>query len=65
MKIFVAIIVGLVGGFILGVALSSFIGILGMTVLSQPLGIKYLSYITAFICAIVLPVLEYKKQVKQ
>lgn len=65
MKIFVAIIIGLIGGFILGVALSSFIGILGMTVLSQPLGIKYLPYITAFICAIVLPVLEYKKQVKQ
>lgn len=65
MKIFVAIIIGLIGGFILGVALSSFLGIFGMTVLNQPLGIKYLPYITAFICAIVLPVLEYKKQVKQ
>ena len=40
MRIFIAIIVGLLGGFILGVALSSFIGILGMTILSNHLGLN-------------------------
>ncbi|MCU9595739.1 DUF5957 family protein [Caldibacillus thermolactis] len=65
MRIFIAIIVGLLGGFILGVALSSFLGIFGMTMLNQPIGIKFLPYYTALLCAIVLPILEYRKVIKK
>lgn len=60
MRIFIAIMVGLTGGFLLGIALSSFIGILGMFLFNEPIGIKYLSYVTAIICAIVVPVIDQK-----
>ena len=61
MRIFIVIIVGLIGGFILGIALSSFIGMIGVTVFDKPMGIKYLPYLTSFICAIVVPMIEYKR----
>jgi hypothetical protein len=62
MREFTAIIVGLIGGFILGIALSSVLGIFGVFVLGQPLGIKFLPYFTAVICAIVLPIIEAKRK---
>jgi hypothetical protein len=61
MRTFLAIIVGLIGGFILGIALSSFIGIIGMTIFGEPMGIKFLSYYTAIICAIVVPIMDRKR----
>ncbi len=61
MKIFIAMIVGLIGGFILGIALSSFIGVIGVAVFDKPMGIKYLPYLTSFLCAIVVPMIEYKR----
>ncbi|WP_404450997.1 DUF5957 family protein [Virgibacillus necropolis] len=64
MRTFLAILVGLFGGFILGIALSSFIGILGMTFLGEPIGIKFLSYYTAFICAVLVPILDQKSRNK-
>jgi uncharacterized membrane protein YeaQ/YmgE (transglycosylase-associated protein family) len=60
MRIFLGILVGLIGGFVLGIALSSFIGVLGMILFNEPLGIKYLSYFTAIICAVVVPMIDQK-----
>ncbi|SES90275.1 hypothetical protein SAMN05421676_10266 [Salinibacillus kushneri] len=60
MRIFLGILVGLIGGFVLGIALSSFIGILGMMIFNEPMGIKYLSYFTAMICAVVVPIMDQK-----
>ncbi|MBY7145103.1 hypothetical protein KFZ56_18965 [Virgibacillus sp. NKC19-3] len=60
MRVFIAIIVGLIGGFILGIALSSFIGVLGMLLFNEPIGIKFLSYFTAIICAVVVPIIDQK-----
>lgn len=62
MRTFIAIIVGLIGGFVLGIALSSFIGIVGMMVYDEPVGIKYLSYYTAILCAILVPVIDLKSR---
>ncbi|MBW8351270.1 hypothetical protein K0H71_17775 [Bacillus sp. IITD106] len=60
MKIFTSILAGVVGGFILGIALSSMIGTFGMVFLNQPIGIKFLPYITALLCAIVVPMWSKK-----
>ncbi|SER02982.1 DUF5957 family protein [Piscibacillus halophilus] len=62
MNIFIAILIGLIGGFIIGIALSSFIGIIGMMLFNEPLGVKYLPYYTAFLCAIILPIWGYKSR---
>src|SRR5699024_6508692 len=47
MRIFFGILVGLIGGFVLGIALASFIGVFGIILFNEPMGIKYLSYFTA------------------
>ncbi|MFE8696614.1 DUF5957 family protein [Cytobacillus sp. FJAT-53684] len=60
MRTLLAIIVGAVGGFILGIALSSFIGIIGMILFDQPIGIKFLPYYSSFICAIIVPIWSKK-----
>lgn len=60
MRTFIAILVGLIGGFVLGIALSSFIGITSMLVYDEPFGIKYLSYYTAVFCAVVVPLADLK-----
>lgn len=65
MRTFIAIIVGLIGGFILGIALSSIIGVTGIMFLDKPIGIKYLSYYTAVICAIVVPIIDSKRSVSR
>lgn len=64
MRIFLAVIIGLIGGFVIGIALSSMIGIIGMTIFNEPIGIKYLSYYTAILCAIILPIVDHKGRVK-
>lgn len=61
MRLFLFIFIGLVGGFLLGIALSSMIGIIGMWFIGQPIGIKYLPYFTAILCAIVVPALDQKR----
>ncbi|WP_188455968.1 DUF5957 family protein [Virgibacillus oceani] len=60
MRLFLAVIIGLFGGFILGIALSSFIGIIGLTLFDLPMGIKFLPYYTAIICAVLVPVIDQK-----
>lgn len=58
MRLFIAVIVGLVGGFVLGIALSSMIGVFGMMIFDAPIGIKYLPYFTALICAVIVPMVD-------
>lgn len=60
MRIFLGILVGLFGGFVLGIAISSFIGVLGMIVFNEPIGIKYLSYFMAILCAVAVPIIDQK-----
>lgn len=60
MRVMLGFIVGVVGGFILGIALSSFIGVFGMMFFDQPMGIKYLPYFSSFICAIAVPYMDSK-----
>ncbi|MFD2044193.1 DUF5957 family protein [Ornithinibacillus salinisoli] len=62
MRAFIAIIVGLIGGFFLGIALSSFIGIFGMLAFDQAMGIKFLPYFTAIICAVLIPIIDHKSK---
>jgi hypothetical protein len=61
MRLFLSVFIGLVGGFLLGIALSSMIGIIGMWFIGQPIGIKYLPYFTAILCAIVVPAIDQKR----
>ncbi|WP_078378498.1 DUF5957 family protein [Sutcliffiella halmapala] len=62
MRTFITIIVGIIAGFILGIALSSFIGIAGHILVQKPLGIKYLPYYTSIICAVLVPYLDAKSR---
>jgi len=65
MRTFIAIIVGLVGGFLLGIALSSMIGIISVTVFQNPFGIKFLPYYTAALCAVLVPIIDAKSESKR
>ncbi|WP_249315662.1 DUF5957 family protein [Bacillus sp. FJAT-49711] len=60
MKLFSAIFISVIGGFILGIALSSIIGIFSVIFLNQPIGIKYLPFYTALLCAVVVPIWHNK-----
>lgn len=62
MRTMFGVIVGIFGGFILGIALSSFIGMFGMIVFDQPMGIKYLPYFTSMICAVLVPIIDNRAQ---
>ncbi|GAB2540514.1 DUF5957 family protein [Gracilibacillus alcaliphilus] len=61
MRILVGVILGWFGGFILGIAFSSIIGIVTLTLFDIPMGIKFLSYFTAFIGAVLVPVLDRRR----
>ncbi len=53
MRLLLSIFVGIFGGFILGIILSEFIGILGMIIFQKPIGIKYLPFYTAVIFTLI------------
>lgn len=61
MRILFGIIVGFIGGFILGIALSSVIAVAGILILQEPIGIKFLTYYTAVICAVLVPIIDHKR----
>lgn len=61
MKTLVYAFAGMIGGFLLGIALSSLMGIIGMMLFKQPVGIKYLPYFTAVFGAVILPALARRK----
>lgn len=53
MRLLLSILVGIFGGFILGIILSEFIGILGIIIFQKPIGIKYLPFYTAVMCTLI------------
>lgn len=61
MRTFIGVLVGIIGGFILGIALSSFIAVLGMLLFNEPFGIRYLPYFTSIVCAIIVPIIDSNK----
>ena len=64
MRVILAVLVGIIGGFILGIALSSFIAVFGMILFDTPFGIKYLPYYISFLCAIAVPIIDQKSRRK-
>ncbi|MCD2138801.1 DUF5957 family protein [Salinicoccus halitifaciens] len=60
MRLFIAMLVGLIGGFILGIALTSMIAVFSMMIFDAPFGIKYLPYFTALVCAIIVPMVDQR-----
>lgn len=62
MRTFIAMVVGLIGGFILGIALSSWFGILGMALFHQPVGIKFLPYICSAVFAVLVPIWDRRHE---
>ncbi|MBM7554228.1 DUF5957 family protein [Thalassobacillus pellis] len=65
MRIILSILGGFIGGFILGIALSSVFGVIGMVLFNEPMGMKFLSYYTAVIVAVLVPVIDQKSVKKQ
>ena len=62
MRLLLVVLVGCIGGFILGIALSELIGIFGMVLFDKPIGIKYLPFYTAILCAVVVPIISQKSK---
>jgi Family of unknown function (DUF5957) len=58
MKSVVLIPVGLIGGFLVGIALSEMIGAIGFALADRPAGITFLPIYLAIACAIGVPILE-------
>lgn len=61
MRIFVAIVINLVEGFIAGIVLSDVIGIVGFTLFDRLVGIKFLPFYCAVVCAIVVPIVDQRR----
>jgi len=57
MRMLIAVLLGLAGGFLAGIVISQLVGIVGVLVLHQAIGIKFLPIYTAIIGAIVAPLL--------
>jgi hypothetical protein len=62
MRIVVAIVLGIFGGFLTGIVLSQVIGIVGFLLFDWVVGVKYLSIYTAILGAIVAPILATRMQ---
>lgn len=62
MRTMLAIIVGLIGGFVLGIVLSSLIGVISYMFLDEPVGFKFLPHLTSIIGAIATPIMDKKSK---
>ncbi len=58
-RIFVITILALIAGFIIGMGLSEFIGIVGFIQYHQAVGIKYLPVYTAIALAIIVNLVDF------
>ena len=61
MRTFVAIIVGLIGGFILGSVLSDIIGTVSFVLFDRPVGIKFLPLYCVVVCAFIVPIVDRRR----
>ncbi|WP_020574219.1 DUF5957 family protein [Actinopolymorpha alba] len=50
----------LVGGFIAGIVLSEIIGILGMLIFDDAVGIRFLPILLAVLCAVLAPIADQR-----
>ena len=57
MRMLIAVLLGLGGGFLAGIVISQIVGIVGMLVFHQAVGVKFLPIYTAIIGAIGAPLL--------
>jgi hypothetical protein len=57
MRILIAVLLGLAGGFLVGIVISQIVGIAGVFVFHQAIGIKFLPIYTAIVGAIAAPLL--------
>lgn len=61
MRIMIAAVTGILGGFIIGVLLSSIIGILSFQLFFKPFGIPFLPYLCALAGAVAVPVIDRRQ----
>ena len=57
MRLLIAVLLGLAGGFLAGIVISQIVGIIGVLVFHQAIVIKFLPIYTAIIGAIASPLL--------
>lgn len=62
MRSLIALVVGLAGGFLLGLVLSQVIAIVGLALVSQPVGIKFLPIYLALAGAVIAPLIEARNR---
>lgn len=62
MRIVIALVVGLAGGFLLGLVLSQLIAIGGLLLVHQPLGIKFLPIYLAITGAVIAPIVATRNR---
>ncbi|MBO0588008.1 DUF5957 family protein [Sporosarcina sp. E16_8] len=62
MRLLLAILMGCIGGFMLGIVLSELIGVFGMVLFNKPIGIKYLPFYTAILCAVMASIISQKNK---
>ncbi|UOQ48561.1 DUF5957 family protein [Gracilibacillus caseinilyticus] len=61
MRLFIGIIIGFIGGSVIGIALSSVIGMAGMLLFQTVLSIKYLSVYVGVVGAVIVPISDFKR----
>jgi hypothetical protein len=61
MRTMIAAVTGIFGGFIIGVLLSSVIGILSFQFFFKPFGIPFLPYLCALAGAVAVPVIDWRQ----
>ncbi len=57
MRMLIVVLLGLAGGFLAGIVISQLVGIVGVLVFHQAIGVKFLPVYTAIIGAIAAPFL--------
>lgn len=62
MRLLIALVVGLAGGFLLGLALSQVIAMVGLLLVSQPVGIKFLPIYLALAGAVIAPIVAARNR---
>ncbi len=57
MRMLIVVLLGLAGGFLAGIVISQIVGIIGVLVFHQTVGIKFLPLYTAIVGAIAAPLI--------
>lgn len=65
MKFLLSVLLGCIGGFMIGIALSELIGVIGVVLFNKAIGIKYLPIYTAVLCGVLVPLISQKSKLKR